>query len=295
MIKALINLLIPAHIFKYLCLVCYSYMYNRLHYALFNLRSSTSRLLGYMRALSSTCICVPFVIAYSLLVQPVAYGRDEPIVTDSRIKTFVYSENEVFPIVLHFGYQTAIEFGRGETIQTYSVGNNYAWQFSAVGRTLFIKPFEENIMTNMTVITNKRRYYFELVSKMAAEVIDEEMAYAIRFFYPDDAGDTLKPADTASIDAQAASNIDIIKPYNFNYIVSGPTKIAPSSAFDDGIKTYFQYEEGVKFMPEIHIIENGKKTMVDGNVVGNYLVVNKIGSNFELNYKGQKAEVKQQQ
>lgn len=233
---------------------------------------------------------VPFLFATTS-----AYSRDEPIVTDSRIKTFVYSENEVFPIVLHFGYQTAIEFGKGETIQTYSVGNNYAWQFSAVGRTLFIKPFEENIMTNMTVITNKRRYYFELVSKMAAEVIDEEMAYAIRFFYPDDASDTLRPSDTASVDSQISAPIDIIKPYNFNYIVSGPTKVAPSSVFDDGIKTYFQYEQGVKFIPEITIIENGKRIKVDGNVVGNYVVINRLGFSFELSYKGQKAEIKQKQ
>ncbi len=235
-----------------------------------------------------------FFACFTYKIQDLS-ARDEPIVTDSRIKTFVYNENEVFPIVLHFGYQTAIEFGKGETIQTYSVGNNYAWQFSAVGRTLFIKPFEENIMTNMTVITNKRRYYFELISKMAAEVVDEEMAYAIRFFYPDEASDTLKPADTAFIDSQVNNDIDLIKPYNFSYLISGPTKITPSSVFDDGIKTYFQYENGVQSMPEIYAIENGKKTKIDCNIIGNYLVTNKISINFELIYKGQKVEIKKKQ
>ncbi|MDJ1407606.1 MAG: hypothetical protein MRQ13_04430 [Candidatus Midichloria sp.] len=45
---------------------------------------------------------------------------DKPIATDSRIRTFVYSQNEVFGIVVHYGYQTNIEFADGEEIQTIS-------------------------------------------------------------------------------------------------------------------------------------------------------------------------------
>ena len=60
---------------------------------------------------------------------PKVEGRiDQPIAIDSRIKTFIYSENEVFRLVVHYGYQTSIEFAEDEEIQTISAGNNYAWQ-----------------------------------------------------------------------------------------------------------------------------------------------------------------------
>jgi type IV secretion system protein VirB9 len=68
-----------------------------------------------------------------------ALADNKPIAMDSRIKTFIYSENEVFRLVVHYGYQTSIEFADGEEIQTISVGNNYAWQLTPVGRRLFIK------------------------------------------------------------------------------------------------------------------------------------------------------------
>ncbi len=213
-----------------------------------------------------------------------AFASNYPIATDSRIKTFVYSENEVFPIILHYGYQTSLEFGRGETVQTYSVGNSYAWQFSSVGRTMFIKPLEENIITNMTVITNKRRYYFELHSKSLIGASDEELSYAIRFFYPDELEDQLKPEATHSSSGSDAASVPVIKPYNFNYKISGSNKVAPTSVFDDGINTYFEYEKEQDFTPEI-FLENDKKVSLDLRRVGNYLVTNNTGSKFTIVYK----------
>ena len=219
-----------------------------------------------------------------------AVASNYPIATDSRIKTFVYSENEVFPIILHYGYQTSLEFGRGETVQTYSVGNSYAWQFSSVGRTMFIKPLEENIITNMTVITNKRRYYFELHSKSLIGASDEELSYAIRFFYPDELEDQLKPETGPANSGTDIASIPVIKPYNFNYKISGSNQIAPTSVFDDGINTYFQYEKAPDFMPEI-FSENDKKVALDIRRMGNYFVTNAIGSKFTIVHKKMSATV----
>ncbi len=221
---------------------------------------------------------------------PIMAESNQPIATDSRIKTFVYNENEVFPIVLHYGYQTGIEFAKGEFIQTYSVGNNYAWQFNIIGRTLFIKPMEENILTNMTVITNKRRYYFELQSKMMSDAIDQDLAYAVRFFYPDDETDRISPKQ---ITTKAESNVvvPVIKPYNFNYSVSGPIKIAPSVVFDDNQSTFFKYENGIPNSINITTVWNNEIITLDSRKIGDYLVVNHIGKTFEISIKGQKVNV----
>ncbi len=72
-----------------------------------------------------------------LLISPVV-NADEPITTDNRIKTYIFNENEVFRLLVHFGYQSSIEFGDGEKISTISVGDSYAWKITPVGRRLFI-------------------------------------------------------------------------------------------------------------------------------------------------------------
>lgn len=109
-----------------------------------------------------------------------------PITTDNRIKTYIYNENEVYLVVVHYGFQTNIEFAIGEEVETISVGDSYAWKVTPVGRRLFIKPLEENIHTNMTIITNKRTYQFDVVSKTAENSeVDKELAYVIKFYYPE--------------------------------------------------------------------------------------------------------------
>jgi len=108
-----------------------------------------------------------------------------PIATDNRIKTYIYNENEVFNILVHSGYQSSIEFAYGEEVETVSMGDAYSWKITPLGRRLFIKPYEENIRTNMTIITNKRAYQFDIISKAPSENFDKELSYVVRFFYPE--------------------------------------------------------------------------------------------------------------
>jgi hypothetical protein len=98
----------------------------------------------------------------------------QPITTDSRIKTLVFNPNEVFTITTHYGYQSNIEFGPKEVIDTISVGDRIGWQITPAGRRLFIRAQEENAHTNMTVITNLRAYQFDLRSSAADAVFGSE-------------------------------------------------------------------------------------------------------------------------
>ena len=98
------------------------------------------------------------------------------LTTDSRIKTYIYNPNEVYLLVLHYGFQSHIEFAKNETIETITLGESFAWKLTPLGNKLFIKPMEKNIRTNMTIITNKRTYQFDIVSK--------DLVYVVRFQYP---------------------------------------------------------------------------------------------------------------
>jgi type IV secretion system protein VirB9 len=219
-------------------------------------------------------------LVVAALMFPCAYAEaSKPIATDSRIKTFVFSENEVFRLVVHYGYQTSIEFAEGEEIQTISVGNSFAWQLTPVGRRLFIRPLEENILTNMTIITNLRTYQFEIQSKLLSYTVDEELVYVVRFFYPDDEADQIRPQVKDEVEV---APIPTVKPFNFNYTLSGPEQIAPAKIFDDGINTFFEFDASLKQLPQIASIDGTKRNILVPRQKGNYIIVNTIAKQFAL-------------
>lgn len=123
-----------------------------------------------------------------------AYAQSAPLVSDSRIKTLIYNENDVYSVLTHYGYQSNIEFGRNETVETISVGDRIAWQIVPAGRRLFIRALEESAHTNMTVVTNERTYQFDLKSTDGDRLpATSELAYVVRFYYPDQYGATPVP------------------------------------------------------------------------------------------------------
>ena len=73
-----------------------------------------------------------------------ALQEPRPIATDYRIRNIRFSPNEVFKFVGHYGYQSSIEFGEGEEIQTVSIGDSIAWQIDPSGDRLFLKPVEQD-------------------------------------------------------------------------------------------------------------------------------------------------------
>jgi type IV secretion system protein VirB9 len=221
------------------------------------------------------------IVLALFLASPMAIAlNSKPVAIDSRIKTFIFSENEIFRVVINFGYQTSIEFGEGEEIQTISAGNNFAWQLTPIGRRLFIKPLEENILTNMTILTNKRVYQFEIQSKSATYATDEELAYVIRFFYNDEDIDNKMP----SVVAQEAEPIPAIKPFNFNYTLSGPDSIAPVKVFDDGINTFLKFDSNLHFTPKISAVRDGETTLLKPKKRADYIVVNTVNKEFKIEH-----------
>ncbi len=103
---------------------------------------------------------------------------------DNRIKTYIYNPNDVYMLTLHYGFQTHIEFAEREEIETISIGDTYAWKISPIGNRLFIRPVEKNVYTNMTIITNKRSYQFDLVAKEFEEGDEKNLVYIVKFYYP---------------------------------------------------------------------------------------------------------------
>lgn len=178
----------------------------------------------YLNALGAVAALLVGMLSYHAALAQV------PIVTDSRIKTFVYNENEVFTILTHYGYQSNIELGANEEIETVSVGDRVGWQIISTGRRLFIRAMEENAHTNMTVVTNKRAYQFDLRSSgQQALLPSEELVYVVRFYYPDEPG-KMPPAPVVSAGDILGSNFTTSAGLSSSAPLSAPVSAAELSS-----------------------------------------------------------------
>lgn len=218
-----------------------------------------------------------------------------PVATDSRIKTFVYSENDVFNVVAHYGYQSNIEFPATEQIETISVGNRMGWQIVTAGRRMFIRPTLANARTNMTVVTSKRAYQFDLTAVPAVYSPNEELAYVIRFYYPDDKknkvaqaaymddmSDDAIPGDSGMGSAKASDG------NNYNYTYTGDGTVSPLKVYDNGSATYFKFSGSDA--PKIYMVNGeGKEVELASHAEKEFVVVDTVSAQFVVRQGGAKA------
>lgn len=112
--------------------------------------------------------------------------------SEKKFRSYIYNPNDVYRYVGHYTYQGFVEFEEGETIGTISMGNPSLWLFETLGNRLFLKPVgEDNSETNMTVISSKRVYHFELMAKEAKGINDKDLIFVAKFVYPDEKIKTL--------------------------------------------------------------------------------------------------------
>lgn len=184
-----------------------------------------------------------------------AIRESRPTAIDSRIRVITYSANDVFKYVGYYGYQSCIELARDEEVVSISMGDTTSWQIVPSGFRIFIKPMEQDATTNMTLITNKRTYFFELYAEEAEDIRDPELVFNVKFLYPDemDQDGIYSVAQTSTPD----SSPDLTHPekYNFNYSISGHEEIAPIKIYDDGEFTYLQFRDKNAEIPAIFAVD----------------------------------------
>lgn len=245
---------------------------------------ATTRQNGMMRFMKAwkQLFLLP-VLAIAVLTPSLALAQriPVPIPSDRRIRTVVYSPNEVVKFVGHYGYQTSIEFEEGEEIQTISIGDSIAWQLTPVNNRLFLKPVEQAADTNMTLVTNRRSYLFELHARETESMNDPSMVFTLRFVYPDSTLGNVSNYyhQEAMPDLQRESY-----KYNFNYSIAGDARnIEPIRVFDDGRFTYFEFPHSMPELPAIFMVDSvNRESIINFRVRGTYMVVERIASRFTL-------------
>lgn len=233
-----------------------------------------------------------FVLSVILFVSEAATAvqRPKPLATDPRIRTYFYAPNEVYVWVGHYRYASMIEFEKGEKILTVLMGDSTAWKPEVQGHKLFIKPVDQDATTNMTVITDKRLYQFELYAEEAKDIKDEDLIFHAKFIYNTAKNDNVKvftPENKNPTPEEANKKLtpDLSKPenYNFNYTIAGSDANAPIKIFDDGEFTFFQFRNKNAEVPAFFMVSpDGAESLINYRVIGDYIVVERVSSQFTL-------------
>jgi type IV secretion system protein VirB9 len=197
-----------------------------------------------------------------------------PGMRDSRIQTVQYDPDQVVLLQGTLGYQFMLEFDSGEKIETVSIGDALGWQVTPNRKAdvLFLKPILHST-TNLTVLTDERRYAFEL--RVVPERKDVPVLYIARMVYPQPAQAIVLPPPPPPPEAPPVVA-------NYYYTMSGSKADRPQYIFDDGHKTYFQWAAGGALPAIFAVSGDGSESLVNYVLHGPYVVVDQIAPGFAL-------------
>lgn len=215
---------------------------------------------------------LPFLCALGLVAPGVA------IAADGHIQSVRWDPDKVIRVTGALGWQVMLEFGSDERIENVSIGDAQAWQVTPNkrARNLFLKPLTRNASTNMTVVTDRRRYAFALgVAPRRAST-----PWIVRFEYP-------RPVVEA-IDEPPPPRAPVL---NFRYTMAGASALRPVRVWDDDRQTYFEFAQG-QAIPAIFAGAPGKdESLVNSVMRGRVAVVQQTGERFTLRIGDQFASV----
>ncbi|MGA0605138.1 TrbG/VirB9 family P-type conjugative transfer protein [Phenylobacterium sp. VNQ135] len=191
---------------------------------------------------------------------------------DPRIHVVPYAPEDVVELRVALGYQLAVEFDPAERIENVAIGDSLGWQVTPNKRAnlLFLKPMGARPATNMTVVTNLRRYNFEL--SVRGRSAAKGAPFTVRFLYaPPAVALVAEPPPPAPPEER-----------NVAYSYQGSTKNLPIKVFDDGLDTYFAFRAD-EDLPAVFAIEaDGGEAVVNTRQRDGYVVVDRVVRGFVL-------------
>ncbi|HEY6814110.1 MAG TPA: TrbG/VirB9 family P-type conjugative transfer protein [Croceibacterium sp.] len=202
---------------------------------------------------------------------------------DARLVERLYDENTVVRIEGKAGVQATIRFDEDEHIENVAIGDSIKWQVTPNKRAnlLFVKPLEERAATNLTVVTDRHTYLFDLV----ASPTHRTPLYVLAFTYPEEPedveqvaaeGEVIQPEGPTADELAAASDpYAVVDPaeLNFAWGTKGDAKLLPQRVYDDGNATFMTWPVGTP-LPAILIKDHkGDEGPVNFAVRGDTIVV----------------------
>ncbi len=201
---------------------------------------------------------------------------------DSRIRAAAYDSEQVYKVLGYVGYQIDFEFESGETFVGLGAGDIEGLSYAGQDNHLFLKPKAARVATNLTVLTNRRRYQIEYAAApRRPNSEDPDVIFVLRFTYP--------PAVAPSAAEQAAKRIDTAlegasakRPRNIDYWYCGSPDLRPVAASDDGVHTRLRFAANAD-LPAIFVRNaDGTESLLNFSMDAGDVIVHRIARQFIL-------------
>jgi type IV secretion system protein VirB9 len=203
-----------------------------------------------------------------------AYGETSPSpgLLDSRIRSALYSADEVYVLKGFVGYQTDLEFESGEAFVGLGAGDIDGLSFVAQDNHLFLKPKAAKVGTNLTILTSRRSYQIDYSAIAVLPDASEPVTYVLRFIYPPAAKEGGEPSQRALGESHRPKNIDYC----------GDPSIQPVAASDDGVHTRLTFAAKAE-QPAIFILnEDGSESLLNFSMDEGDVIVHRIARRLIL-------------
>lgn len=202
---------------------------------------------------------------------------------DLRILERFYDPAQIVTVHGHTGIETTISFRADERIENIAVGDSTEWQVTPNKRAslVFVKPMKPASHTNMTVITDRRTYLFDLVARPR-----EAAVYMLQFAYPPDPvpvpPPSLLPIEAELTRAGGPPPEKTPADLHFDWLMTGYRSLWPAHVFDDGQSVWLSWPKGV----EPPAILRHDPTAGDGplnyRIEGDYIVIDGLPAQITL-------------
>jgi len=212
----------------------------------------------------------------------VTYAESVPErgLTDPRIRTAAYRDDEVYHLQGFVGYGIELVFEDGEQFIGQAGGDLDAIMFGAHENHVILKPRATNVGTNFVVYTNRRAYRFDYtVADRRPDPRNDDVIYVVRFSYPTSpilaTGPT--PAERVESDLAAAREIRL---RNDDYWFCGHPAVKPVAASDDGVHTRLTFDSKTE-LPAVFVRgEDDTESLLNFSVDDGDIVIHRVAREF---------------
>ena len=224
-----------------------------------------------------------FILACLALAQACAEVLPAPGPGDRRIRTALYSPDEVYRIVGYAGFYVSLEFSKDETFKGLEGGDLEAITYSADENAFTFKPRAARVDMNLIVRTNLRRYYIVYsASTTSPSDADSPVMYVVRFHYlPEPLRSPRPPTPDEQLDA-AIADVVALRPRNFDYWYCGTSSLRPISASDDGVHTRLKFPPRAE-LPAIFVRgADGSESLLNFSMQDGEVIIHRVAQRLIL-------------
>lgn len=212
--------------------------------------------------------------------------KDTSVMGENGKLTYLFGET--MPSIISSPLQiTDIELQPGEIVKDIHVGDAVRWKVSPAKSGpegfetthLIIKSTDVGLISTMVVLTDRRTYYFKLISRK------KDWIPRISFDYPEDikaqwaayyvGQNTTRKKNTIPETGESVDNL------NFDYEISGKAPWKPLRVYNNGVKTVIQmpHEMMVTEAPTLLVLGTGnREQLVNYRLHNDRYIVDKLFS-----------------